>query len=451
MTNYIWFRNDLRLDHNMALSEAISKSNSLEAIYILPKDNHFFIGEAAQWYLHHSLLSLEARLFKLGITLNFFIGDASDVFSNLLKNKKDSRKIFCNQSCNPIQLEIDKKVGLLLPKKNFKYIGKDTVFNPNTIKTNSNGFYKVFTPFSKKFKQKLSDKKFLFENLPNFKHLHPTKKTTHLSDLQLIKKKGWTKKFENFWSPGEINAHNLLNNFISEKFDSYPEKRDNLSEENSSKLSASINFGEVSIDYIFFKIVEIFEKSKLNCDITQHDFFNQLVWREFAKYSLFHNQDSYFKSIYDYCDSDILWNGDDILLELWQNSKTGINVIDASMEQLWQEGWMPNRARMITASFLTKNLGIHWVKGAKWFWDTLIDADLALNTMGWQWIAGTAPYSAQFSRIFNPCRQAEKHDLNGNYIGKYIKYKDNIKPIVSVSDSTIQAKKRYKKLREVNT
>ena len=120
MTNYIWFRNDLRLDHNMALSEAISKSNNLEAIYILPKDNHFFIGEAAQWYLHHSLLSLEARLFELGITLNFFIGDASVVFSDLLKNKKDNIKIFCNRSFNPIQLEIDKRVCLLMPKKKFQ-------------------------------------------------------------------------------------------------------------------------------------------------------------------------------------------------------------------------------------------------------------------------------------------------------------------------------------------
>ncbi len=448
MSNIIWFRNDLRINHNLALSEAMLQSDRLEAVYILPEKNNFFIGEAAQWYLHHSLLDLEAQLYKLGITLNFFVGDASTILSKYVNKNNSATKIFCNKSINPIQLKIDQNVIESLPNiNNFKYIGIDAVFDPNSIQTKAKGFYKVFTPFANKFNDLLEKKDFKIGKLNTTKKFIRTKKQTHLSDLKLILDKSWSKKFDNFWQPGELNSINMLKNFVAKNVDQYSNNRDSLSEQHTSKLSASINFGEVSIDYLFYEILESIDTDLYECDIIRYEFLRQLIWREFSKYMLFHNQESYLKSIRSYCDSAILWNQDDILLELWKQSKTGIDIVDSSMTQLWNEGWIPNRARMISASFLTKNLGIHWIEGAKWFWDTLIDADLASNTMGWQWIAGTAPYSAQFSRIFNPYLQEKKFDPENKYVQKYLNQTLNIKPIVSVSKSAKEAKIRYQKIK----
>ncbi len=448
MSNIIWFRNDLRLEHNLALSEAMLSSDSLEAVYIFPEKNKFFVGEAAQWYLHQSLMHLEGRLLKLGITLNVFIGNAADIFSKYIEKNGKKTTIFCNKSFNPIQLEIDQDVTATLKQtNNLRYIGMDTVFDPNVIKTKANGFYKIFTPFSNTFSSLIFKKKFNFRSLNKTKKFTPVEKFTEISDLKLITNKSWSKKFTNFWEPGELNSINLMNEFLYKNIDQYSNNRDNILEQYTSKLSVSINFGEISIEYLFSEIIKSFNDATYECDTSRHDFYRQLIWREFAKYSMFYNQDSHLKSIYDYCDSEILWSGDDILFELWKRSKTGINIVDASMKQLWNEGWMPNRARMVSASFLTKNLGIHWNKGFKWFWNTLVDADLASNAMGWQWVSGTAPYSAQFSRIFNPHLQEKKFDPQNIYINKYLNRTNTIKPIVSVSSSSKEAKIRYRRIK----
>ncbi len=448
MTNIIWFRNDLRIQNNAALKRAIDASSDLEALYILPENSDLYIGEAAKWYLQKSLIDLESNLQKLGITINFYIGDAATIFAERTKNN-NALQIFCNQSFNPLQIEIDKAVFKTLTAPSaLNYVGSDMLVNPNNIKNASGGHYKRFTPFWNKLQQHISlqtQDKCLFD-IALKTIFKPIKKTTQLSDLNLLSKNKWYDKFENHWRAGEKNALKRFNEFMENDIVHYDTRRDNLEQDQTSKLSAYINFGELSVTYLHKTLNQYLHTCDQSCELSVYKFIEQLAWREFAKYSLYYNSDSYLKSIYSYCDSDVLWNGDDILFELWKKSKTGIDIIDSAMNQLWEEGTMHNRARMFSASFLTKNLGIHWVKGAQWFWHTLIDADLAANTMGWQWVAGTAPYSSQFSRVFNPELQAKKFDKNEKYTHKYLPKYSNIKPIVSIKESSSQAKHRYRQL-----
>ena len=393
-------------------------------------------------------MALEESLLKLGITLNFYIGDASIILQQYISKNGNSTKVFCNKSFNPIQLKIDKEVIDKLPNPHaLCYVGQDMLVNPTQIKNSSGKNYKIYSPYAAKLRGIIKNKRFKLKKLKIKQYFSTSKSITKLSDLNLINEKEWSKKFYNNWFPGELEAIKAFDNFVSNNINHYAKNRDNFYEQDTSKISAYINFGELSIDYIYSKVIENNKKYPYTCELSSHQFLNQIIWREFAKYSLFYNQKSYLESIYGYCDSDILWSGDDILFELWKQAKTGVNIVDASMQQLWDEGWMPNRARMVSASFLTKNLGIHWAKGFKWFWDTLIDADLASNAMGWQWVAGTAPYSAQFNRIFNPYLQEKKFDPDHKYVQKYLNQNRAIKPIVSVPNSSKEAKIRYQKIK----
>ena len=448
-TNIVWFRNDLRVENNATLQHAIENSKALEAVYILPKKSDLLLGEAAKWYLHKSLIHLESSLYKLGIILNFYLGDADKILKNKIHDLGDRACVFSTQSFNPIQIKIDNKVNQSLPNdQQLQYIGQDMIISPLEVKNSSGGFYKIYTPFANKFKKQL--KNYPYQPIQKIQktQLKPTKKTTKVGDLKLLDKYNWYQKFENYWSPGERNAKIIFEKFIHHKIMHYTDKRNNLDEPYTSKLSASINFGEISIAQMYFQINQHFCNTNNSCEVSVYEFLDQLIWREFAKYSLYYQAESYLKSINRYCDSSTLWNGKDMLFELWKKSKTGIDIIDSAMAQLWEEGWMHNRARMFAASFLTKNLGIHWTKGANWFWNTLVDADLAANTMGWQWVSGTAPYSAQFTRVFNPLIQAKKFDKKGLYIKKYLTARTQIAPIVSIKDSAQAAKLRYEKIKK---
>jgi deoxyribodipyrimidine photo-lyase len=449
MNNLIWFRNDLRIQNNITLKKAIDCSSNLEAVYIIPKDTDWYIGEAAQWYLHKSLIALEKDLLEIGITLNFYREDTAEFFKKKIDQDKIQR-IFCTESNNPIQLKIDQEVNKRLPKNcQLSYIGRDTIISPEQIKTNDGGYYKVYTPFWNKFEQFVGQEILESQqcNIPLKKYFNSGEKNTNVLDLKLLPEKDWYKKFDKYWQPGERNSLDNVDKFIQSNLFKYKDHRDFMSDDATAKISAAINFGEISTAALYQRLTQELYSAHESCELSIHTFIKQMAWREFAKYTLFHNSDTYFKSAYSYCDSDVLWNGDDILFELWKTSKTGIPIIDSAMQQLREEGWMHNRSRMIVASFLTKNLGIHWLKGATWFWDSLVDADLALNSMGWQWVAGTAPYSAQFSRIFNPTIQTQKYDKKGDYINKYLPKKNILTtPIVSISDSAHAAKLRYKKI-----
>jgi deoxyribodipyrimidine photo-lyase len=224
----------------------------------------------------------------------------------------------------------------------------------------------------------------------------------------------WDRSFWTHWSPGEDGARAALQAFVA-KVSDYPDARDLPAIDGTSSLSPHLHFGEVSIQRVYATIAQ--------CDAPKEAriaYLRQLFWREFAHHLLHHfprttdhNLDPRFDD-FDWAPIDATQ------LDAWKTGNTGIPIVDAGMRQLWQTGWMHNRVRMLVASLLTKHLRVHWIEGARWFWDTLVDADLANNTLGWQWVAGTGADAAPYFRIFNPVLQAKRFDPDGAYVRRWV-------------------------------
>ncbi len=234
-----------------------------------------------------------------------------------------------------------------------------------------------------------------------------------LTDLNLRVEHPWAEKMSKYVKAGESSAKQSLENFIlSNIVLQYKEKRDFPSIRGTSQLSTHLHFGEISPRQIYSEV------NKLN-SVLKYDYLKQIIWREFAHYLMYHfpytvNQPlkkEFIRFKWRELDEE-----NTLLLKKWQRGETGYPIVDAGMTELWETGWMHNRVRMISASFLVKDLRIHWIEGAKWFWDTLFDADLANNTMGWQWVAGTGADAAPYFRIFNQITQSERFDAEAKYI-----------------------------------
>jgi deoxyribodipyrimidine photo-lyase len=232
----------------------------------------------------------------------------------------------------------------------------------------------------------------------------------------------WDSGLYDCWKPGEAPAQQQLDNFIADAVDHYNNDRDSPGTEGTSRLSPHLHFGEISPRQILQSVRNMTEFEESMAPTGQNVFMKQLGWRDFAHQLLFHFPQTADNPL-DERFANYPWSRENDageLLAAWQKGRTGFPIVDAGMRELWHTGWMHNRVRMIVASLLTKNLGIHWLEGARWFWDTLVDADLANNSMGWQWTAGCGADAAPFFRIFNPVSQSERFDPRGNYIRKWI-------------------------------
>ena len=317
--------------------------------------------------------------------------------------------------------------------------------------------YKVFTPFYRKGCLSLSDEPrkpiHVSRNINFFSYNE--KKPIDL--LGLSDNKKWNKKILKYWDIGEFHAKNKLLNFISQGLIGYKKLRDFPSGKNNSMLSPHIHFGEISVNQIWHEI----KKHPLDKD-SDH-FLSEIGWREFSYYLLHHFKkldEENFQKKFD----NFPWRYDEKLFSLWKKGKTGFPIIDAGMRQLWETGYIHNRVRMIVASFLVKNLQIHWHHGRDWFWECLVDADLASNSASWQWVAGSGADAAPYFRIFNPVLQSKKFDLNGEYIRKYIpelsqtetkyihtpweqKNVDYYEPIIDLYSSREEALKSYNQIK----
>jgi deoxyribodipyrimidine photo-lyase len=215
------------------------------------------------------------------------------------------------------------------------------------------------------------------------------------------------------WTPGEEGARGLVERFVREALGDYEEGRNRVDRDGSSRLSPHLRFGELS-PYQAWHAVESRRLPPAGHK-SREVYLSELGWREFSYHLLYHYPRIATEPLREQF-ADFPWDDDARALRRWQRGQTGVPIIDAAMRHLWHSGWMPNRARMIVASYLTKNLLIPWQEGARWFWDTLVDADLASNTQGWQWTAGCGADAAPYFRIFNPVSQAEKFDPDGDYI-----------------------------------
>ena len=410
----IWFRNDLRLADNPALDYA--KSNNHEILFIYILDPNCPIGSASKWFLHHALLSLDADIkAKYNTQLLIESGDSFEMLQNYVSKFKVNH-ILWNRVYEPDIIKRDSKIKKFFIDANLSVtsFNASLLFEPAKIKNNSGQFFKVFTPFWKNCLTRISKISTPSEIPEAIKIIPLNNQVGSLNDLKLLPKNpNWSIGWEKLYDVSENAAHEIALEFMQNSMSSYHMLRDFPGKNGTSVLSPYIHFGLISSRQIYFKAM-MFDESK-----GQFVFLSEIGWREFAYYLLYHFPElpeRNFKAKFD----NFAWVNNESEILKWQKGQTGFPIIDASMRQLWQTGWMHNRMRMVVASFLTKNLLVDWRIGAKWFNDCLVDADLAANSASWQWVAGSGVDAAPYFRIFNPITQSEKFDKNGDYIRKWL-------------------------------
>lgn len=405
----LWFRQDLRIDDNPALCES-AKHNAVLPIYIL--DDHDPIGAASRWWLHHSLDALNQSLEG---KLNIYQGNAETILKNLCE-KKNIDVVYWNRCYEAWSQQREENVEALLDTLNVKHesFNASLLWEPWENLKSDGTPYKVFTPFYKKGclgaalpprKPISAPKKISF--------IHDPENKTTLKELALLPEIPWDKQMKMTWKIGEEAAQQRLNDFLSDGIEHYKKGRDFPAEDSVSRLSPHLHFGEISPHQVWHTA----KQSGSNENI-EH-FLRELAWREFSYSLLFHNPDLPKKNLQTKFDR-FPWRHNKKDLERWQQGQTGIPIVDAGMRELWQTGYMHNRVRMIVASFLVKNLLIHWQEGEAWFWDCLVDADLANNSASWQWVAGCGADAAPYFRIFNPVTQGQKFDPEGEYTRQFV-------------------------------
>jgi deoxyribodipyrimidine photo-lyase len=416
----VWFRLDLRLADNPALHAAIQRSTVIPVFIHAPEEEApWSPGGATKWWLHQSLRVLDASLRERGSRLILRRGAALETLRALLR-ETGAGAVFWNRRYEPAVIARDARV-----KESLRNEGvKSESFNgallqePWMIKNKSDRPFQVFTPF---WKQCLNETD-PTEPLPAPRKISaPVKwpESLALAALELEPKIKWAEGMRAAWSPGETGAQTQLKQFLAAAFLNYSVDRNRPDLTGTSRLSPFLHFGEISPRQIWHAIRQHAEVKKNPKTVWRSSqFLAEIGWREFAHHLLFH---------FPHTPTDPLrtdfkkfpWRTDEKLLQLWQKGKTGYPIVDAGMRELWATGWMHNRVRMIVASFLVKDLLLSWCDGAAWFWDTLVDADLAQNTSGWQWTAGCGADAAPYFRVFNPMSQGEKFDPRGVYVRRW--------------------------------
>lgn len=421
----LWLRQDLRLHDNPALTAACAIDNAeILPIYIHNPQaaGGWAQGGASLWWLHHSLKSLQTALGqKLGLPLVLRHGDSAQQLQDIAVQWQATH-VFWHRRYEPWAIAQDTVIKKQLQDNGMvveSFNGRLLV-EPWQVKNLQGGPYKVFTPFWKN----LSPQFYMGtmgDTLPLPSKPQPPQNTPpsdNVDDWQLLPTKpNWAQGFD--WQVGEAAAQAKLANFVNIA-GAYKDQRDFPDIEGTSRLSPHLHFGEISPRQIWHSIrqAQLTNTNKAQ-DAQFETYLKEVVWREFAYHLLYHfphTPTHALNSRYD----DFPWAEDAQLLQAWQQGQTGIPIVDAGMRQLWQTGWMHNRVRMIVASFLVKHLLQPWQAGADWFWDTLLDADLASNTMGWQWSAGCGADAAPYFRVFNPVLQAQKFDADGAYIKQFV-------------------------------
>nr|NGY95859.1 Deoxyribodipyrimidine photo-lyase [Neochlamydia sp. AcF84] len=413
----IWFRQDLRLEDNPALQAALQKGASILPVYIYSpeEEGDWPPGAASRWWLHHSLQSLADELLKNDLHLVIRAGNTQKILEELCQST-GSTSIFWNRRYEPAVIKRD-----ALLKSHFHELGIETksfnsslLFEPWTNLNKEKKPFQVFTPFWKAC-QKLPDPPLPLAWKPSKKLVSVRVDSMHIDELNLLPHIHWDKGIQATWKPGSLNAKKALMDFIKNSIYEYKDLRDRPDLPGVSRLSPYLHFGEISPRTIWHTIKE-------QCDLSKEGveaYLRQLGWREFAYHLLYYFPHTSKEPLRDEF-NQFPWDNSPDHLKAWQKGQTGYPFVDAGIRQMWEIGWMHNRLRLIVGSFLVKDLLIAWQEGFAWFWDTLVDADLANNTLGWQWVAGCGADAAPYFRIFNPITQGEKFDPNGDFVRKWV-------------------------------
>ncbi|MBO6636596.1 MAG: deoxyribodipyrimidine photo-lyase [Roseitalea sp.] len=414
----VWFRSDLRLRDNGALTAAAEAGHPVICLFVLDDSGASgrALGGARRWWLHHSLAALQKSLDDLGIPLVLRRGDPRAVLDNMIE-QTEARSVLWNRRYDPAAIALDSEIKASLGERGLmvaSYAGA-LMHEPTRLKTGSGGFYKVYSPFWRAFVAEGEPD----EPLPAPQSLtafDATLESDTLEDWALVPTKpDWSGGLAETWTPGEAGAQKRLDAFCEDALANYASQRDMPGVDGTSCLSPHLAFGEITPADIWHAAANTDDVPKKQLE----KFHKELVWREFSYHLLVNFPDLGDENFNDDFDA-FPWAGKDAQLRAWQRGRTGYPIVDAGMRQLWQTGWMHNRVRMVVASFLIKHLMTDWRSGEDWFWDTLVDADPASNTASWQWVAGSGADAAPYFRVFNPILQGEKFDPDGDYVRTHV-------------------------------
>lgn len=442
----VWFRDDLRLADNPALRAAVDRGAPIVALFVLDEESPGIrpLGGAARWWLHHSLASLAERLEQKGVALILRRGRAAEEIPRIV-DEVGAGAVFWNRRYGGAEREID--AGL---KASLRDTGTDVasfaaslLFEPWTVRTGSGTHFSVFTPFWRACRAMPAPRQPLPEP-PELDGLSPGARSDDLDDWGLLPTTpDWAGGLRERWNPGEPAARARLQEFLRDDLGVYDRSRDEPATDSTSLLSPRLRWGELSPRTVWHEAGAVDGAGS---------FLSEIGWREFAWHTLFHAPDLATTNLRREFDGFPWGSLQPAAIEAWQQGRTGFPLVDAGMRELWHTGFMHNRVRMVTASFLIKNLLTDWRHGEAWFWDTLVDADAASNPFNWQWVAGSGADAAPYFRVFNPELQAKRFDPDGHYVARWAPEfagggGDVPEPIVDLKASRQDALSAYERMK----
>ena len=408
----VWYRQDLRVADHPAL-RAAAACGAVLPVYVLDDAaaGEWAMGGAHRWWLHGSLTSLGRDLEALGAPMVLRRGEAAAILPELGR-ATGAVAVHGGLSVEPWARAQEQAVAAALPDGVPLHLHRSSLlFDPGTICTKTGGHYAVYTPFARAARAKGHPPK--PEPAPKQLKGVAAKSEPIESWGLLPTKPDWAAGLRETWQPGETGAHARAQRFMKEHLNSYHEGRNTPGENRTSMLSPHSHWGELSPAQLWHWALAEGSGEGLE------RYLAELLWHEFSANLLWHNAfipEAPMRAEF----GRLRWREDQPGLRAWQRGQTGVPIVDAGMRQLWQTGWMHNRVRMITSSYLVKHLLVSWLDGERWFWDTLVDGDLAVNAQSWQWIAGCGTDNSPFFRVFNPVTQGEKFDPAGAYVRRWV-------------------------------
>lgn len=407
-----WFRQDLRLSDNPSLYEA-AEEGSVLPIYILDDENagEHALGAASRWWLHQSLSALKE---SLGGMLSLYRGNPQEILNDLIQ-RYPIKSIYWNRCYEPWRRKRDQKIKDWLKSARVKSasFNGSLLWEPWQIHKKDGTPYKVFTPYYKRGCLLAPSPRLPISKPENLDIVYDSARSVSIDKLDLLPSTRWDKKMEPYWQMGEESAQARLHDFLKNGLADYKEGRNFPAKKNVSRLSPHLHFGEISPHQVWFRA-----KKEHPGENLEH-FLSELGWREFSHSLLYYFPGLPQQNWQNKFDA-FPWQNNREFLRRWQKGQTGYPIVDAGMRELWQTGYIHNRVRMIVGSFLVKNLLLHWHHGERWFWDCLVDADLANNSASWQWVAGCGADAAPYFRVFNPITQGSKFDSSGEYTRSFV-------------------------------
>jgi deoxyribodipyrimidine photo-lyase len=416
----VWFRQDLRLADNPALRAACSRGPVMPVFIWSPEEEGDWPpGAASRWWLHQSLHALDADLRRRGSRLLIRAGDALSSLQAVAEETGASA-VFWSRRYEPAAAAQERRVQEGLSRQGLHAEGHPgaLLFDPETVRNKQGRPYRVFTAFWKALR-KLPTPAAPVPAPARLRAPARRPRSLPLKQLGLEPRIDWAGGIRAAWSPGEAGACANLVRFLDEAVAGYARERDRPDHDGTSRLSPHLHFGEVSARAVWHAVLGRRKGRGAAPAADVETYLKELAWREFAYHLLYHFPESADRPLRPEF-AAFPWASDPAALRAWQRGRTGYPLVDAGMRQLWATGWMHNRVRMAVASTLVKHLLLPWQEGARWFWDTLVDADLANNSLGWQWTAGRGADAAPYFRVFNPVLQGRKYDPAGDYVRRWV-------------------------------